>query len=75
MKVGFKGVFIAHTCFPDVITSCQAVVVGLIPCCSMWIIRAFSDLFGKFLVPMILGKNCVILGKYTTILGKKLCNF
>ena len=32
--------------------------------------RAFSDLFGKFLVPMILGKNCVILGKYTAILGK-----
>ena len=32
--------------------------------------RAFSDLFGKFLVPMILGKNCVILGKYKTILGK-----
>ena len=32
--------------------------------------RAFSDLFGKFLVPMKLGKSCVILGKNTTILGK-----
>ena len=32
--------------------------------------RAFSDLFGKFLVPIILGKNCVNLGKYTTILEK-----
>ena len=32
--------------------------------------RAFSDLFGKFLVPLKLGKNCVILGKNTTILGK-----
>ena len=32
--------------------------------------RAFSDLFGKFLVPMKLGKNCVIWGKNTTILGK-----
>ena len=32
--------------------------------------RAFSDLFRKFLVPMILGKNCVILGKYKTILRK-----
>ena len=32
--------------------------------------RAFSDLFGKFLVPMKLGKNCVILGKNMTILGK-----
>ena len=36
-----------------------------------WYNRAFSDLFGKFLVPMILGKNCVILGKNMTILGKK----
>ena len=32
--------------------------------------RAFSDLFGKFLVPMKLGKNCVILGKSMIILGK-----
>ena len=32
--------------------------------------RAFSDLFGKFLVPMNLGKNCVILGKSMMILGK-----
>ena len=32
--------------------------------------RAFSDLLGKFLVPMKLGNNCVILGKNTTILGK-----
>ena len=32
--------------------------------------RAFFDLFGKFLVPIILEKNCVNLGKYTTILGK-----
>ena len=36
--------------------------------------RAFSDLFGKFLVPIKLGKICVILGKNMTILGKK-CNF
>ena len=28
-------------------------------------VRAFSDLFGKFLVPMKLGKNCVIWGKNT----------
>ena len=27
------------------------------------------------LVPMILGKNCVILGKYTTILGKNIAIF
>ena len=32
--------------------------------------RAFSDLLGKFLVPMKLGKKCVILGKNMTILGK-----
>ena len=32
--------------------------------------RAFSDLFGKFLVPMKLEKSCVILGKKYTILGK-----
>ena len=32
--------------------------------------RAFSDLFGKFLVPMKLGKNCMIWGKNMTILGK-----
>ena len=32
--------------------------------------RAFSDLLGKFLVPMKLGKNYVILGKSMTILGK-----
>ena len=33
--------------------------------------RAFSDLFGKFLVPMKLEKkNCVILERNTTILGK-----
>ena len=38
--------------------------------CISCSLRAFSDLFGKFLVPMILGKNFVILGKYTTILGK-----
>ena len=31
--------------------------------------RAFSDLFGKFLVPMKLGKNCDF-GKNTTILEK-----
>ena len=31
--------------------------------------RAFSDLFEKFLVPMKLGKKCVILGKNTS-LGK-----
>ena len=42
---------------------------GLIP------FRAFSDLFGKFLVPMILEKNCVILGKYMTILGKNSASF
>ena len=34
------------------------------------VVRAFSDLLGKFLVPMILGKNCVILGKNMTIWGK-----
>ena len=28
------------------------------------------DLFGKFLVPMKLGKNCVILGKNMMILEK-----
>ena len=33
--------------------------------------RAFSDLFGKFLVPMKLGKNFVIWGKDMTILGVK----
>ena len=33
-------------------------------------VRAFSDLFGNFLVPMKLGKNSVILGKSMTILGK-----
>ena len=33
--------------------------------------RAFSDLFGKFLVPMKLGKSCVILGKKIHNLGKK----
>ena len=32
--------------------------------------RAFSDLFGKFLVPMILGKNCVILGNIQQIWEK-----
>ena len=32
--------------------------------------RAFSDLFGKFLVPMKFGKKCDF-GKNTTILGKK----
>ena len=32
--------------------------------------RAFSDLLGKFLVPMKLGKKIVILGKNMTILGK-----
>ena len=37
--------------------------------------RAFSDLFGKFLVPMKLGKNCVILGKNMMILGKNSANF
>ena len=49
-------------------------------CCCSYIVRvcgetgaprAFSDLFGKFLVPMKLGKSCVILGKKYTILGKK----
>ena len=38
-------------------------------------VRAFSDLFGKFLVPMKLGKNCVILGKHMTIWGTKLGKF
>ena len=33
-------------------------------------VRAFSDLLGKFLVPMKLGKKIVILGKNITILGK-----
>ena len=33
--------------------------------------RAFSDLFGKFLVPMKLGKNCVILGKIRPFWKKK----
>ena len=32
--------------------------------------RAFSDLLGKFLVPMKLGKNCVILGKNMMVMGK-----
>ena len=32
--------------------------------------RAFSDLFGKFLVPMKLGKNCVILAKIQQFWGK-----
>ena len=32
--------------------------------------RAFSDLFGKFLVLMKLGKNCVILGKIMMIWGE-----
>ena len=32
--------------------------------------RAFSDLFGKFLVPIKLGKNCVILGNNMTIFEK-----
>ena len=32
--------------------------------------RAFSDLFGKFLVPMKLRKKRVILGKNMLILGK-----
>ena len=32
--------------------------------------RAFSDLLGKFLVPMKLGKKIVILGKNMTIFGK-----
>ena len=31
--------------------------------------KAFSDLFGKYLVPMILGKNSVIYGKSRMILG------
>ena len=36
-----------------------------------YLYRAFSDLFGKFLVPMKLGKKVVILGKKNmTILGK-----
>ena len=35
-----------------------------------WGVRAFSDLFGKYWVPMKLGKNTLILGKTTTILGK-----
>ena len=34
------------------------------------IARAFSDLLGKFLVPMKLGKNCVILGKNSAIFIK-----
>ena len=38
-------------------------------------IRAFSDLFGKFLVPMKLGKNCVNLGKNTQFWGKKIVRF
>ena len=33
--------------------------------------RAFSDLFGKVLVPMKLGKKSVIWGKNMMILGKK----
>ena len=37
-------------------------------------LRAFSDLLGKFLVPMKLGKNCVILGKKYDNLGKN-CAF
>ena len=36
----------------------------------MYPFRAFSDLLGKFLVPMKLGKKIVILGKTMTILGK-----
>ena len=31
---------------------------------------ALSDFYGKFLVPIKLGKNCVILGKNMTILGE-----
>ena len=34
------------------------------------LVRAFSYLFGKFLVPMKLGKKCVIWGKDMTILGE-----
>ena len=37
--------------------------------------RAFSDLFGKFLVPMKLGKNCVILGKKYNNFGKNCAIF
>ena len=33
--------------------------------------RAFSDLFGKFLVLMKLGKSCVLLGKKIHNFGKK----
>ena len=32
--------------------------------------RAFSDLFGKYLVPVKLGKNSVILEKNSMILGQ-----
>ena len=39
-------------------------------CIEKYDIRALSDLFGKFLVPMKLGKICVILGKNMLILGK-----
>ena len=37
--------------------------------------RAFSDLFGKFLVPMILGKNCVFLGKKIRQFWEKILPF
>ena len=33
--------------------------------------RAFSDLLGKFLVPMKLGEKCVILGKKYDNFGEK----
>ena len=32
--------------------------------------RSFSDLFGKFLVPVRLGKNMTILGKNSAIFSK-----
>ena len=42
----------------------------------IWLqIRAFSDLFGKFLVPMKFRKNCVILGQNMTIFEKKIVQF
>ena len=47
--------------------------VLIMPIIDQWLIgsKAFSDLFGKFLVPMKLGKNCVILGKKYDNLGEK----
>ena len=40
-------------------------------CTRSYIYRAFSDLFGKFLLPMKMGKKCLIWGKNMTILEKK----